>query len=358
MPRARARIRKTSFFQNLETLYLRSGKKLLLPMLKANAYGHGAVQLALWLENHQNIAAIGVATFSEAMTLRDSGIRRSRIIVFSDCAPWNEERATLCKHYRLEPVISANVALKEILSSVRCQVPFHLEVNTGMNRLGVDLKALSSIRTAPLSVFSHFAESDLPQSRFTKQQISGMTEALEFVRSKFPNTKVHFANSGGIAQTGKLKITDSDWVRPGLSLYGMDPSPDVSIKGLRPVMTFEAPVLNSFQIEKGERVGYSGTYLAKTKHWVATLGAGYADGIHRSLSNVGTVALQRKIMPILGRISMDLTTIRCPKRLELGTYLEFWGEHNNAWKQAVRGGTIPYELFTSVSERVPKIYEE
>jgi len=145
-------------------------------------------------------------------------------------------------------------------------------------------------------------------------------------------------------------------VRPGLSLYGVPPWPGASQKGLKAVMTLKAQVILVLNLKKGESVGYGARYTAKKAEKICILGAGYADGWHRKLSNSGELWIENGKSKILGIVSMDLTAAACKSNTKVGDWAELLGPHLDPWKQAQAAGTIPYELLTSVTKRVQRRY--
>jgi alanine racemase len=329
-------------------------------MIKANAYGHGAVHLLPVLEAHPKVMGYGVATLSEAIELRFEGRATKEIVVFSDTGAWNEERAQAFRQHRLIPVFSTLESLKAY-EQVGVQIPFEIEITTGMNRAGIGIDELQEVRSSPAGIFTHLAESDDPGSSLSRHQLRGIHELLGLRKERFPQSRIHWANSGAIFDGKFWEINRADLVRPGLSLYGLPPDPSARYKKLRlrPVMNFEAQVLQSRWLKTGERVGYSGTYKVRPKRgeWILTLGAGYADGVPRLLSNIGQVLCGRTRRPIAGRVSMDVMNVCSPRPVAAGSWVEVWGNGISAWDVASLVKSTPYELLTGVSNRVQRIYE-
>jgi alanine racemase len=360
--RAQVRLSSTALLSNFQILAKQSQGQLLLPMVKANAYGHDAQWAAKILLGNSSVKkkifGFGVATFDEAVALRSSLPRnsiRTPILVFSDCAPFSMSWVQLCKKLNFEPVLSELHSLLELqkylIAQPAMKIPFHVEVNTGMNRLGIPVDSLKLIQLKPKSVFTHFAESENPQSSLTQKQVKEFEKVIRWKKQTAPQTLIHFANSGAIwNSTSYPFFKEMDLVRPGLSLYGIRPFSSAKNRGLKPVMTFYAPVIQKTFLEKGDRVGYGGLYQAQKKsgEWVATLGAGYADGVFRALAN------QEKI---LGKVSMDLITVRATVKTKLGDWVLLWGDGIDPYEVAARANTIPYEITTRIGERVKKVYE-
>ncbi len=327
-------------------------------MIKANAYGHGGAWAAEVLGSQKNVLGFGLATFSEALEIRNHSRTRKPLWVFSDSAPWTSDHLQLCERHNIEPVFS------EIESLLRFQamqgsrkISAHVEVNTGMNRMGVPVESLSLIRFHPKSIFTHLAEAENPNSRLTIGQFSRFSEVVKWSRQKFPKTLIHFANSAAIWNAKSFPLfREMDLVRPGLSLYGVRPYDEAQEAGLRRVMTCKVSVINKIYLEKGDRVGYGGTYHCARKQgeWVATLGGGYGDGIFRALggsqksSGIGLYEKSKTKVKFLGRVSMDLCAVSASAKVGLGDSVVLWGDAIDPYEQAAAAGTIPYEIMTRI----------
>jgi alanine racemase len=360
--RTTAEISQSALLHNYRVLASKAGGLGMLPMVKADAYGHGAVPAAKTLLKERNLRGFGVATFSEALELRRAlGASRVPIWVFSDCAPFGTEQAQACLKHCLEPVFSEITSLLQFqrLRESR-RIRAHVEVNTGMNRLGIPPDSISLIRFYPGSVFTHLADAENPESPLTRQQLRRFSELLPVCRARFPAAQFHFANSAAIWNRSRLKLfNEMDLVRPGLSLYGIRPFERAPEAGLRRVMRLTARVLNRVFLEKGDRVGYGGTYVCRKAagEWIAVVGGGYADGIFRSVSNQGVAYLGSKKLRFRGRVSMDLSAIEGLPRMKIGDELELWGPRVDPYEQAGLAGTIPYEWTTRIGPRVERTYE-
>ncbi len=334
----------------------------LIPMIKADAYGHGAVFAGKILGRDPKTFSLGVATFGEGIRLREGlGDSAVPIIVFSDCAPWTPEHADLCTKYRLEPVFSEISSLLSFQADRRSQgIPAHVEFNTGMNRLGIPVDSLPLLRFYPKTAFTHLSDADEPSSQRTRRQITGFSRLVGEVRSRFPRTLLHFANSSAIWNHREFPLMkEMDLARPGLSLYGIRPFFHAREDRLRRAMRFTAPVLNRIYLEKGDSVGYGGTYRCKKPggEWIAVLGAGYADGVFRSLGNQGVAYHGSKKLRFRGRVSMDLSAVEGLSRIRIGDELELWGDRVDPYEQSFHAGTIPYEITTRMGFRVERKYE-
>jgi alanine racemase len=361
MIRAQAEFSANALIKNYKLISAKVPHLKMIPMIKANAYGHGAVWAAKTLLPQKNLYAFGVATFDEAIEIRAEVKRGPPILVFSDTAPWSQDRLQLCRKLNLEPVFSEIVSLLEFQKQKNNrEVPFHVEVNTGMNRLGIPAESLSLIRQVPKSVFTHLADADEPGLKLTQFQIKKFTEVVAFIAQKFPTADLHFANSSTIWNHKRFPLLEQMTVaRPGLSLYGIRPFAKAKEDGLKRVMTFSAPVLNKIYLNPGDQVGYGGTYTCKKRggEWVSVLGAGYADGVFRSLSGcgIGVYAKSKQRVSFLGRVSMDLSAVQGSPKVQIGDRVILWGDAIDPYEQAHLAGTIPYELTTRVGPRIERV---
>jgi alanine racemase len=349
----------------------------ILPMIKANGYGHDSAWVARELLHFPDLYALGVATFEEALEVRKAlGARhlRSKIVVFSDSAPWDEDKGRFCERHGLTPAITSDEDwFKFLKHGWPERISYELMFNTGMNRMGLTLGIAPQVarelkkRPAiahPDGVFSHLAMSETPDSKLSRQQLERFIALRSELEAALPSTLFHLANSGGIWNHKHFELLKhTDAVRPGLSLYGIPPWPGAPVRGLTPVMSVIAKVVHVHrQLKAGETVGYGATFKVKDPCSVAIIGAGYADGLFRSLGAEGTVWLQGKAgggryERFAGRISMDLAAITCPGTTQVGDGVEILGPRIDPWKQAGLAGTIPYELLTSVGSRVQRVYE-
>lgn len=356
----------------------------ILPMIKADGYGHGSVWVARELLDLPGLSGMGVATFDEAVELRKElghAERRLRIVVFAGAVPWTEAKGHLCEKHGLTPVIATDSDWQAFLKGGWPErVSYELKFNTGMNRLGISLGRAPSIAKAlrerraswhPDGIFSHLAMAEKPESRLTRIQLDRFIWLRRELSTAFPSAQFHLANSAAIWNAKLLGLRDlTDIVRPGLSLYGIPPWKDAPTRGLLAVMTLEAQVIHLHQLKEGESVGYGATFTVGSAGAVSSAGAlrgesgagiailagGYADGISRSLSNRGQVFIHGKIMRFAGNISMDLSAATCPAGTRRGEWARILGPEIDPWAQAEAAGTIPYELLTSVAPRVKRIH--
>jgi alanine racemase len=342
-----------------------------LPVVKANAYGHGLVPVSKALIQ-VGAKFLAVAFVQEGVTLRAAEVN-CPILVLTPTL--RAEILTLLKN-RLTPQVSSAEGARE-LSRVAQKLKIknlivHVKIDTGMARVGVQppqvLKEIAAIRRVPgirvEAVYTHLATADWTDPKYAWRQITLFRQALERIQKQsgfVPAT--HLANSAAL-------ITDypqskGTWVRPGIALYGVYPNPQMKNRvKLTPVMQVRARVLHTKTLNKGESVSYGRTYTAKKRIKVATLGIGYADGLLRSLSNKGFCLIKGKRAPLIGTVCMDMTMadVSNVPGVKTGDVATLFGRDGKAFlsveEQAVSAGTISYELLCAVGERVPRFWIE
>jgi alanine racemase len=338
---------------NARALAAASGARL-LPMVKANGYGLGAVAVARALEPLAPWG-YGVATPDEGRELREAGVTRP-VVAFTPLLPMQVERFAGSD---LRPAVGDPAALEAWLAGAPGR-PFHLEIDTGMSRGGVrwdDAPALDRIAAllagggagAWEGVFTHFHSADCEPGACAEQW-----ERLHAALGRLPGRPplVHAANSAG-ALLGAAYA--GDLVRPGIYLYGAgggEPAP-------RPVASLRARVVACRRLAAGDAVSYGRTWRAERPATVATLSIGYADGVLRALGNRGHVELGGAVVPIVGRVTMDMTMVAVPDDLRPprpGDVATVFGGPVALDAQAEAAGTIAYELLTALGRRLPRRY--
>ena len=336
---------------NAGTVAARSGRPL-LPMVKANAYGLGAVRVARALEA-LDPWGYGVATPAEAAELRAANLSRP-VVVFT---PLQADWIPALVRDSVRPAIGDLEALRAWLRTAG-ERPFHLEVDTGMGRAGFRWSDAESIAAAAAllhdaagweGVFTHFhsAESD---ERSLDEQWLRFTEVLGGLGRRPP--LVHAANSAAALRGSRYA---ADLVRPGIYLYGGFAGD--TVPPAKPVARLRARVVATRRVAAGETVSYGAAWRAPRDTTVATLGAGYADGIVRSLARSGVVKLGDRIVPIAGRVTMDMTLVDAGNQpVEVGDTAAIFGDGVSLDDQARNAGTIAYELLTAIGARVERRY--
>ncbi len=341
-----------------------------LAAIKGDAYGHGAVASARALEA-AGCDWFGVALIEEGKQLREAGVRRP-ILCMGGVGLAGAEEAIQA---RLTPVISdldGALRMEQAAARRREPVGVHLKVDTGMGRLGVPLPHWEALldRMAALKwvrvdgICTHFAESDAhtEQARvFTREQARRFLEAVRTARARgIRPALLHCSNSGGMLYYPEFAF---DLVRPGIALYGYDPSGAECPLPLEPVMSVRTRVLLVRDLPAGVGVSYGRTWITPRPSRIATLPVGYADGYPRALSNRGSVLIHGYEAPIRGRVCMDLTMVDVtdvPVPVEAGDEVTLLGEQGErritAWDLAKSADTIPYEILAGWSERVPRAH--
>ena len=329
-----------------------SGSRL-LPMVKANGYGLGAVQVARALQA-LDPWGFGVASVDEAETLRTSGISRPLLVVTPLVPQW----ITRCLELDLRPSIGDPAALDAWVA--QSNRPFHLEIDSGMSRAGVrwnDHSALAAVRStldrSPgwEGVFTHFldAESD-PQT--TTVQWDRFQQVVQSLPRR--PALIHAANSAAALQGSRYA---ADLVRPGIYLYGGAAGSSAG----QPVAALRGRVVALHSLEAGDTVGYGAAWRAERNCQVATVSVGYADGFPRSgvpavPPRVRQIELNGKLVPVVGRVTMDMCMVLIDGGVRIGDIGTVFGGLMSLDDQAERAGTISYELLTRLGARVPRRY--
>jgi len=357
----------------------RNTPRKILSIVKGNGYGHGGPEVALALEKAGS-DWFGVTCTDEGIAVRKAGVRKP-ILILTSFVPGEESR--LVKH-DLTAVIHRCEQLAVLERAAarhgKKRVPFHLKIDTGMNRLGIatsDMECfarqLAKRKQLQLTgIFSHFASSevftDTTVGQQTREQEERFYAALDRLRALGVDPGiVHLANSAAIVTRPE---TWADMVRPGAILYGYHPGYDPAEKReeaearlpVRPVMSLRSKIISMRSVPAGAGVGYNSTFVPKRSSRIGVLAAGYGDGIHRSLGNRGNVLLRGKLAPIVGIISMDVTMIDVTdiEDAAIGDVATIYGTDGSQQLRAnlvARSvGTVTSDLLCSVSQRVPRLY--
>lgn len=342
----------------------------LMAVVKANAYGHGAVMVARTVLAG-GASHLGVATVAEGVQLRAAGVS-APILVLGPVAA-SEVRQAVCHDLALA-VGSADLIDDVSAASHHKTSPavarLHLKVDTGMRRFGCMPAEVSSlvkrIVSDPLldleGIFTHFACADEANERPTIAQRAEFDASLAKIAADFDLGKVirHVANS---AATLRSRDYDYDMVRLGIAIYGAAPSADVPlVDGMRPVMSLVSRVARVIQLAAGDRVSYGGTYVATADERAALVPIGYADGYPRGLSNRAWMGVAGARAPVRGRVCMDQTVIGLPpgRAIDVGNDVVVVGSARMgapSWDGLARlSGTIAYEMVTGIATRVPRVF--
>jgi alanine racemase len=344
----------------------------MMAVVKANAYGHGALQIA----GHAVKAGagwLGVAIPEEGMELRNNGIS-APVLVLGGA---DREQCRISVIYNLTqavPSLETAHLLNGCAAEYGRKARVHVKLDTGMGRIGFHrieelealVKELHSMKNIVLDgAFTHFAAADETDPAYTEEQIKRLDKMLNIIRESGIHLKwIHASNTAGVFQFPRANY---NMVRCGIGLYGYYPSHDVmknATVSLLPVMQWETEVVHIKDVDANSCISYGRTYSASTSRRVATLPVGYADGYNRLLSNRGSVLIHGKRAPVIGRVCMDQIMIDVTNIPEanIGSKVVLLGEQGKekitADELADLCGTISYEILTSISERVPRIYHE
>lgn len=373
-----AEISLKAILKNLRVIRRHIGPKpKILAVVKSNAYGLGAVPISKALQK-AGVDWFGVTCANEGVELREAGIRK-RILVLTGFWP-GEEKRLIQNH--LTPTVTrlADVHdLERAAKSVReksAPVSFHLKINTGMNRLGISpseigafARALAECRHIRLEgTFTHFASAEDFSARQTDDQEALFIECLARMRELgVPPGIVHMANSGAICARPS---TYADMVRPGAILYGYYQSFDPPHKGqevrdrlpIEPSLSLRARIITLRDLPPGQGVGYSARFVTERPSRIAVINAGYADGISRQRTNRGCALVRGRRVPLVGAISMDLTTLDVTDVPEaaLGDVVTIYGRDGQdamvVSDIAREIGTVTSDLLCALGRRVPRYY--
>ncbi len=367
MRSTRALIHTENFRNNIRLVRKQVGPgRLICAAVKADAYGHGAVEMAR-LAVEEGVERFAVAAVEEGQILREKGIDQP-ILILSLVTP--DEISDLVKA-DLQPLV-ADAAYVELLdreaSNLGRVVRVHLHVDTGMGRIGCApgdaasfAEYISSLENVKLEgISTHFACADSIDRTFTDKQLSLFKAAVDSVRaSGIDPGIVHTSNSAAIMDYPESWI---DMVRPGIMLYGYYPGNETERKlPLKPVMELQSKVVFLKKVPAGQTLSYGATYVTKQETVIATIPAGYGDGYNRLLSSKGEVLIRGKKYTISGRVTMDQCVIDLGEDTDVRLYDDviLFGPDPagmNAEDIADLTGTISYEVTCNINKRVPRIY--
>jgi alanine racemase len=341
---------------NLNLLRARAGSVQVVGIVKANAYGHGAVEVGKELLR-LGAWGLAVATTNEARELRKAGIV-ARILLMGSLHP---QQAPEVLELDLIPSIST-LESAEALNALGKAVAVHLEFDTGMGRVGFQSEEAQMVREhfaryenlLIQGIYSHFADAE-EDAAWTKEQIARFVQVQQVFG---PGYFYHLCNTAGTVNYSDYGLSA---VRPGIGLYGLLPN-----LGLKPIARLLAKPTQVKQLPAGRKIGYSGLYTTQGEEWIATLPVGYADGMPRLVFNRATVryceaeSQNPRICPVVGRVSMDQITVRVPVPVGLDQVFEVatpdFDPTSSLWGWAELTGTVSYEPAVRLSPRLPRVY--
>jgi alanine racemase len=325
-------------------------------VVKANAYGHGIREVSKFAQSNKLCDYFGVSSIEEGVILRESGIKLP-IIILGSIYPFNNFKYLF--DYKLSPTISSVTAMDEIIKyskKINSRIGVHLKLETGMNRVGVGEnslikmvdKALSSKNVLIDGIYSHFSSADNDRD-YTLWQLDNYKRVVDKITGiKFLK---HIANSSG---TVNFSSSHMDMVRCGLAAYG-------DMDGFKEALSWKTKIVFLKYVKKGSYISYSRTYKTTRRTRVATIPLGYGDGYMRSLSNKASVIINGKRAKIIGNITMDMCMVDVSDvDVKIGDEVIVSGSSGDDFisvkEIAAKAGTIPYEITTLITTRVPRVY--
>ena len=350
--------------ENVSRIRKRIGpKRELMAIVKADAYGHGAAKVGVSSLN-SGATCLGVAIPEEGGELRSAGVEAPILVL----GLIQSDKVRKALEFRLEQTICTlelAEALNQIAGTSSRRIKVHVKVDTGMGRIGIApchvLEFVRKVSQFPYleleGVYSHLPSADEKDKTYAKRQIGIFQELLrEMEHAGFKVPRKHIANSACVLDLPESYL---DLVRPGIMIYGLYPSKDVSRELLlKPAMTLKTNISYIKKVPSGTPISYGSTYRTKKESLIATLPVGYADGYNRLLSNRGVVRIRGGYAPVVGRICMDMCMVDVTDLVDVrvGDEVVLFGKDPTADEIAEKIGTISYEVLCTLGKRVPRIY--
>jgi len=344
------------------------GNCKIMPILKANAYGHGLLRIAQLFEKI-NADYLGVAVVEEGILLREKGIDIPILVLGG---VWGNQVPLFLKHNLTITASSVDKLnqIDETAGRMKVKAKVHLKIDTGMERIGVHYYSAEKFLNAAYKcknievegIYSHFASSDAADLSYAKLQLERFNEVLSFFEKQSIETPLrHISNSGAIMQ---LPEANFDMVRPGIMLFGVYPTKEVNkTVEINPALKWKSLVVYFKVIKPGHPVGYDSTFTTDHNIRAVTIPVGYGDGYLRSLSHKAEVLIRGNRYPVIGTISMDqiVVNIENDSAFNGDEVILLGSEGTNSVtcdELADWAGTNPYEILTNINTRVPRIYKE
>ncbi len=354
--------------ENYQKIKEHVGSCKIMPILKANAYGHGLLRIAQLFEKI-NADYLGVAVVEEGILLREKGINIPILVLGG---VWGNQVPLFLKHNLTITASSIDKLnqIDDIAGQMNVKAKVHLKIDTGMERIGVHYYNAENFLDASYKcknievegIYSHFANSDASDITYAKLQLERFKEVLSFFEKRSIKTPLrHISNSGAILQ---LPEANFDMVRPGIMLFGVYPTKEVNkTVEINPALTWKSLVVYFKVIKPNHPVGYDSTFTTDHNIRAVTIPVGYGDGYLRSMSHKAEVLIKKKRYPVIGKISMDQIIVN----LEQGS--AYNGDEvillGNDGKNSITceeladwAGTNPYEILTNINTRVPRVYND
>ena len=352
---------------NFHAIKAKIGPAMIMPVLKANAYGHGLVEVARLM---QSLKAdyLGVAVLEEGILLRESGVNIPILVlggILGNQLPHFMENNLTITASSVEKLWQ----IDEIAEQLGTTAKVHLKIDTGMERIGIHYYSAEALLEAAAQckhvdvegIFSHFANSDDADLSYSRMQLERFHEVLQFYEKRnLPVPRIrHMANSGAILQMPEATL---DMIRPGLMLYGVYPDP-ATYRSIRvnPALSWKSRVVYFKVIKPDHPVGYGSTWQSDHMVRAVTIPVGYGDGYFRSMSGKAHVLIRGKKYPVVGRVSMDQIVVNIEMESAYNDdeviLIGKMGDEQIAVEDlALWAGTIPYEILTNINTRVPRVY--
>jgi alanine racemase len=333
-------------------------------VVKADAYGHGAVEVARALE--AQVEMLTVSCLEEALVLRENGLTKP-ILLLEGC--FEENELHIASHHQCELIVHSRLQLEQLLNvTLAAPINVWLKIDTGMHRLGVlpeevetvHAKLAASPNVKNIVLMTHFAHADEVGGAHTAKQISQFETCIQpIITSTNQKVELSMANSAALLAWEQTRV---DWNRPGIMLYGLSPFAEAlseafdAAKKLIPAMDFESQVIALREISAGESVGYGCRWVAQRPSVIATIAVGYGDGYPRGAKSGTPVLINGHRAPLAGRVSMDLISVDVTDltKVRIGDTAILWGKDLSANEVADWADTIGYELVTRMPKRVAK----
>ena len=359
---------------NLDLIKNITNNKNIICMVKDNAYGLGGVNIAKYLSNDDCVTAFAVASFGEAIHLKENNITKDIIIIghiFKD----QYEDAIKNNFIITVSTIEHAIELNDIAKKINKQVRLEIGIDSGMGRIGFpiseialeEIKSLSCLNnTSIYGFFTHFPAADCDRSdkeniEWTDEQenkFNGFIDKIDKLGIKYNN--ISMSNSAGILTNRGTRYSS---VRPGIILYGLLPNKELSQYDFKPIMQLKSRIIHIKEIDKNTSISYGRTFISKDKMKIATVACGYGDGYPRSASNKCFVIINDKKCPVVGRVTMDMfmvdvTGVDC--KVEDEVILVGKSENQEITYQDICDltGDFVYELLTKINQRVKRIYTD
>ena len=329
-----------------------------IAIIKANAYGHGMVNIAKALNEAD---AFGVARIGEAIELREAGITSSILLLEGF---FSEDELNLVREHKLDTVIHSESQLKLLEASNGDAISIVIKVDSGMHRLGFSPEELKNVSQRldkcksvvhDIKCMTHFSNADDKHDEKTLKQIDVFYKSIE----DLSDSDVSIANSAGILGWPQ---SHANWNRPGIMLYGVSPFINAKAEdhNLKPVMTLSSQLISVKDIKKGEAIGYGGTYTCEKDMTIGVVAIGYGDGYPRHATTGTPMLVNNKRSSLLGRVSMDMICVDLSEQpnAKVNDPVVLWGAGLAIEEVAESAGTIAYELLCNVTKRVGFTYTD